>query len=117
YQYLWTAEADWQNPSARGAGCQPAVADRQVGNLPHHSPAANIKTLRILHLGDFSSSWRHETLTAKTLEALGHTVTRLHEYLIPSSGHVLAELTSGRHDCLLFYKGRIAARTPQAIFE
>jgi hypothetical protein len=56
-------------------------------------------------------------LTANALETLGHRVTRLHEYLMPSVGSVLKELNSGRHDCLLFYKGRIGGRSPQAIFD
>ena len=63
--------------------------------------------LRILYLGDFGTTWRHETLTSDALERLGHTVRRCHEYDMPSINHVIEELNSGRYDCLLFYKGRI----------
>jgi hypothetical protein len=67
-------------------------------------------------LGDFGSSWRHEALTANALLELGHAVGKFHEYLMPSVDHVVAELNSGRYDCLLFYKGRIAARTAEEVF-
>jgi hypothetical protein len=67
-------------------------------------------------LGDFGSSWRHEALTANALLEQGHQVSRFHEYLMPSMEYVLKELNSGRYDCLLFYKGRIAGRTPEEVF-
>jgi hypothetical protein len=35
---------------------------------------------------------------------------------MPSVNRVVAELKSGRYDCLLFYKGRIAARSAEAVF-
>jgi hypothetical protein len=84
---------------------------------PESGPAIGRRTLRIMYLGDFGSSWRHETQAANALLELGHSVTRFHEYLMPSPSHVLKELNSGRYDCLLFYKGRIGARTTPEIFD
>jgi hypothetical protein len=69
-----------------------------------------------MYLGDFGSSWRHEALTANALLEAGHSVRRFHEYLMPSVGQVVTELNSGRYGCLLFYKGRIAARSPEEVF-
>jgi 2-polyprenyl-3-methyl-5-hydroxy-6-metoxy-1,4-benzoquinol methylase len=80
------------------------------------TPVTGRRQLRILFLGDFGSSWRHEAQTANALLEQGHAVTRLHEYLMPSVEHVLGELNSGRYDCLLFYKGRIAARSVSEVF-
>jgi 2-polyprenyl-3-methyl-5-hydroxy-6-metoxy-1,4-benzoquinol methylase len=80
------------------------------------SLAKSARKLRILLLGDFGSSWRHETLTADALAEMGHDVRRFHEYLVPSVGFVARELGRGRYDCLLFYKGRIGARTTEEVF-
>jgi hypothetical protein len=84
--------------------------------LPHEKPART-GALRIMYLGDFSSSWRHETQAANALQALAHEVSRFHEYQVPGVREVLDELNSGRYDCLLFYKGRINVRAAAEIFE
>jgi 2-polyprenyl-3-methyl-5-hydroxy-6-metoxy-1,4-benzoquinol methylase len=107
YQYLVTAE--------------PALAVGQVSTpvaVPTGSESYPTKRrrLRVMLLGDFGSSWRHETLTANALLEQGHDVRRFHEYRMPSVEHVVAEVNSGRYDCLLFYKGRIAARSDQEVF-
>ncbi len=103
YQYLVTTEpAEGERPAA------PIAAKTK--------PTRPLRRLRVLFLGDFGSSWRHEAETAHALEKLGHTVARFHEYLIPSPSHVLQELNSGRHECLLFYKGRIGATGPEGVF-
>jgi hypothetical protein len=108
YQYLVTATPA---PAATGAA---AAAPAAGGNAQRLNGS---RRLRVMYLGDFGSSWRHEAQAANALEAQGHSVSRFHEYLMPSVGHVLAELNSGRYDCLLFYKGRIGARSPAEILE
>ncbi len=119
YQYLVTAEPAADGPAAPQA--VPSRTDRpaeQVGRRPGptKSPRRSRRRLRIMLLGDFGSSWRHEALAANALLELGHAVGKFHEYLMPSVDHVVAELNSGRYDCLLFYKGRIAARTTEEVF-
>jgi 2-polyprenyl-3-methyl-5-hydroxy-6-metoxy-1,4-benzoquinol methylase len=88
----------------------PEAAPQQAASPPQ-APRCRA-SLRILYLGDFSTSWRHEALAANALEDLGNSVDRLQENLVPSPEHVLEALDRGRYDCLLFYKGRIGARTP-----
>jgi 2-polyprenyl-3-methyl-5-hydroxy-6-metoxy-1,4-benzoquinol methylase len=119
YQYLVTAEPA-SSPVATGG---PPVTLSSAGGTPavtkdtaRTRPAQRRRRLRIMFLGDFGSSWRHETLTANALLELGHDVRRFHEYLMPSVDHVVAEANSGRYDCLLFYKGRIAARSAEEVF-
>jgi SAM-dependent methyltransferase len=115
YQYLITAE-----PAHNGVvTAQPAKDERKRGKKRPARAAASAKAqrkLRIMLLGDFGSSWRHEALTANALLEQGHYVRRFHEYLMPSVEHVVRELNSGRYDCLLFYKGRIAARSVEEVF-
>ncbi len=129
YQYLVTAE-----PVANGAPSQPvhtpANADQPRKEAQSHKriaaalPEADKRTarrparrkLRIMLLGDFGSSWRHEALTANALLDLGHAVSRFHEYLMLSVERVAAEVNSGRYDCLLFYKGRVGARSLEEVF-
>lgn len=97
YQFLVTAVP---------AGCpQPARAQLTSREKP--------RLLRLLYLGDFSTAWRHEAQAAIALEDLGHTVARLHEHLMPSVDHVRSVIEQGRYDCLLFYKGRIGARSAE----
>jgi 2-polyprenyl-3-methyl-5-hydroxy-6-metoxy-1,4-benzoquinol methylase len=118
YQYLVTAQpvdipaVVWEGETpvepthpARPEPCPPGTVCRR-----------STRKLRIMLLGDFGSSWRHETLTADVLIEQGHEVGRFHEYDMPSVRHVVEEANSGRYDCLLFYKGRIAARTPEEVF-
>src|SRR5262249_27812462 len=77
------------------------------GPLPGGVGAGKPYHLRVMYLGDFGTTWRHETLAADALERLGHSVRRCHEYEMTSADHVVEELNSGRYDWLLFYKGRI----------
>jgi 2-polyprenyl-3-methyl-5-hydroxy-6-metoxy-1,4-benzoquinol methylase len=114
YQYLVTAQPSVENTSAAKG------LEGSNGKLlaKAHVPEAakGQKKLRIMLLGDFGSSWRHEVYTANALLELGHSVSRFHEYLMPSASHVVEELNSGRYDCLLFYKGRIGARGHTEVF-
>jgi 2-polyprenyl-3-methyl-5-hydroxy-6-metoxy-1,4-benzoquinol methylase len=121
YQFLVTAiPGSGINPAARGESSNPAAREPsppvevRAGTPDEGGPAR--RHLRIMYLGDFGSSWRHETLAAKALLEQGHTVGRFHEYDMPSVGHVVEELNSGRYDCLLFYKGRIGARSSAEVF-
>jgi 2-polyprenyl-3-methyl-5-hydroxy-6-metoxy-1,4-benzoquinol methylase len=129
YQYLVTAEAASGDEAVRGAGMRlvattagpaPERRKRRPARAADREPEGRHpkagRTLRIMYLGDFGSSWRHEALVANALLEQGHAVSRFHEYLMPSVNHVVAELNSGRYDCLLFYKGRIAARTTEEVF-
>ncbi len=112
YQYLVVARP--RTDEGLPAPVQPASQGALSASLP--VPARSARTLRVLFLGNFGPSWRHEPLAASALEALGHSVTRLHEFDMPSVESVVTELNSGRHDCLLFYKGRIGAKTQQQVF-
>jgi 2-polyprenyl-3-methyl-5-hydroxy-6-metoxy-1,4-benzoquinol methylase len=115
YQFLLTAVPT--------PDCPPVSAKTTPATLTEESPARppgpvmGERALRMMYLGDFGSSWRHEAQAANALEELGHSVRRFHEYLMPSVDHVVNELNSGRYDCLLFYKGRVAARSPSEAFE
>jgi 2-polyprenyl-3-methyl-5-hydroxy-6-metoxy-1,4-benzoquinol methylase len=98
YQYLVTAV--------------PALdADEPTIVAPARDTSKPTRALRIMYLGDFGSSWRHEKLAADALEVLGHSVYRHHEYAMESVERVVEELNSGRYDCLLFYKGRIGTHS------
>jgi spore maturation protein CgeB/SAM-dependent methyltransferase len=111
YQYLVTAQPSVANTSAA------KDVDGSNGELQAKAEAAKgQKKLRIMLLGDFGSSWRHEAYTANAIAELGHAVRRFHEYLMPSASHVVEELNSGHYDCLLFYKGRIGARGHVEVF-
>ncbi len=111
YQYLVVATPTRTAPS-------PEDEQTRTNGLAVWQPTTrpSSKTLRVLHLGNFKSAWRHEALTANALEELGHSVRRIHEYAEASPTSVLAELESGRYDCLLFYKGRIGAQTHAEVF-
>jgi 2-polyprenyl-3-methyl-5-hydroxy-6-metoxy-1,4-benzoquinol methylase len=114
YQYLVVAVPQDGVPDGRrrAGGARGRVRPAgTAGAAPPAVPATPARPLRILYLGDFGLPWRHEPLAAGALGELGHAVTRLHEYDVPSPGHVLRELEGGGYDCLLFYKGRIAARS------
>jgi SAM-dependent methyltransferase len=128
YQYLITAQsvADGLPPASAAPVPVPAATISEQP-LPERPATRKVRVagarrsrsrgkLRIMLLGDFGSSWRHETQTANALVEQGHAVSRFHEYLMPSVDHVVGELNSGRYDCLLFYKGRIAARTQEEVF-
>jgi 2-polyprenyl-3-methyl-5-hydroxy-6-metoxy-1,4-benzoquinol methylase len=112
YQYLIVAE-----PRSRTEASDlvtPPDAPKAVAAVPAQPNSG--RPLRFMFLGDFSTSWRHETYTAGALEQLGHAVTRFHEYQVPSVDQAVAELNSGHYDCLLFYKGRLGAHRPAEVF-
>jgi SAM-dependent methyltransferase len=111
YQYLVVAE-----PAANGdRGMTDGQSVLQGQKRQETDPAT--RRLRIMFLGDFGSSWRHETQAADALEKEGHAVSRFHEYDMASVDQVVAELNSGRYDCLLFYKGRIGAHSVAEVFD
>jgi SAM-dependent methyltransferase len=107
YQYLVTAEP------ARNGNTHIHSNGSEASRAATPKPT---RKLRFMLLGDFSTFWRHETQTADALAELGHDIRRFHEHLMPSVDYVVAELNSGRYDCLLFYKGRIAARSEEETF-
>jgi 2-polyprenyl-3-methyl-5-hydroxy-6-metoxy-1,4-benzoquinol methylase len=124
YQYLVTAvpipaAGKETGPEERGSSLAPPLGRGEEEGVvaPCFVRVGHNGKLRILYLGDFGSSWRHETQAANALQEQQHEVTRLHEYRAPSARDVLSELNSGRYDCLLFYKGRINARTMAEVFE
>lgn len=75
-----------------------------------------VKSLRIMYVGGFRQAWSTEQYVATALRDAGHHVSAFHEYDIRSADEMLRELRSGRFDCFLFFKGRIASN-PQNLDE
>jgi hypothetical protein len=118
YQYLVVGRvspdeepaADQETVNSVARVSRPSAADA----LPEQGEP--VRPLRFMFLGNFAAPWRHEPLAADALEELGHCVGRFHEFDMPSVESVVEQLNSGRYDYLLFYKGRIGARSPEQVF-
>ncbi len=70
-----------------------------------------VRQLRFLYLGNFKDPNKMEQAVASILESLGHRVTRRHDSDVPSPDCLVEEANGGQHDCLLFHKGCIGARS------
>ena len=111
YQYLIVAERnDATVPASPVASRQPRT-ELGPSNVEKNVDASPDRPLRILYLGNLSQPWNHEYCLVESLKTAGHLAQALDESSVARAEDVLAEIEGGDFDCLLFFKGRIGAKT------